>query len=116
MIVSTLRRYVLGFNVLTVTRDQILAFLDTRPEVQNWYTILPGQVYVISDRSASELAYLLRQRFAGELFTVAEIANIDGAMPPEVWDFLSNPRPSGLWAGTGTQFPGAPPLPPDILR
>jgi hypothetical protein len=55
----------------------------------------------------------LRQQFSGQLFSVAEIANIDGAMPTELWNFLNNPQPSALRAGR--EITGYPPLPPDIM-
>lgn len=111
MIVQRPQRYVLGFNMFTLARDELLAFLDTRTEVLNWYTILPSEVYMISHQSASELALLLRERFPGQFFSVAEIANIDGAMPIELWQFLNDPKPSSLRAGGGLRSISMPPLP-----
>jgi hypothetical protein len=112
MLISTLKCFQLSYNPIELKIDYILTFLDTRQEVLNWYTLLPGQVFLISNRSAAQLAHLFRARFSNQFFTVSEIANIDGAMPKAVWDFLNDPRPSILRSPQVLTLPQTAPIPP----
>jgi hypothetical protein len=95
------RCFVLNFNPLSLSRQLLLDFLDTQPDVANWLTAnaLPGQVIVVSERSSSEVAALIRTRFSGESFTVSSVSEIDGWINQGYWDFVNAPKSSGRWDG-----------------
>ncbi len=95
------RCFVLNFNPLSLSRQLLLDFLDTQPDVANWLTAnaLPGQVVVVSERSCSEVAALIRTRFSGESFTVSSVSEIDGWINQGYWDFVNAPKSSGRWDG-----------------
>ena len=95
-----LKPYLVAFNDAQITRQALLDFLDTRPEVKNWFAFMPAAIFVISDRSARQLAEAIRSGFPGKNFVVSEVpagAN-DGWLGKDVWDFINNPRSSGRWA------------------
>ncbi len=93
--------FVLNFNPISLGRQLLLDFLDTQPNVVNWRTsnALRGQIVVVSERSCSEIAALIRTRFSGESFTISAVSRIDGWMEQEYWDFVNAPRSSGRWDG-----------------
>jgi hypothetical protein len=94
MIVNAgLKVFLLGFNHFGIARDAVTAFLDSRSEVHNWYTILPGQIFVVSRNSASEIADLLRKKFPDQFIFVGEIQpeKADGWLPKEAWTFITTP-------------------------
>ena len=91
-----LRSYLLTFMV---PRDFILEFLDTRPEVLNWYAVFPGSVLIVSRSDLAAITGLIHVSHPWLLFLVTEVdpRSINGFMNPEVWDFINNPKPSGRW-------------------
>jgi hypothetical protein len=93
------RCYVVNFNPFSLSRQSLLDFLDTQPDVVNWLTAnaLPGQVIVVSERSCSEVAALIRTRFSGESCTVSTVSEIDGWMNQQYWDLVNAPKSSGRW-------------------
>jgi len=94
-----LKAFLLVFDAWFSPRQPILDFLNTRPEVKNWFAFLPAAIFIISDRSAHELSAVFRQHFLGRLFVVTEIpagAN-NGWLNKNAWDFINNPKPSGRW-------------------
>ncbi len=83
------RCFLAAFNP-ALPRKLVTAYLDDRSEIQNWYSLLPGQIFIASDRSAQELGELLRGRFPRELLLVTQInpSDCNGWLPEEVWDFI----------------------------
>lgn len=94
-----LRPFLLIFDIAHGPRQQIVDYLDTRPEVKNWFAFLPTAILVISDRNASDLAKIFREKFPARLFMVSEVqgTTTDGWQNQNVWDFLNNPKSSGRW-------------------
>ena len=94
-----MRPFLLAFNDSVVARQVVLDFLDTRPEVLNWYTALQGGVFIISDANAQTLAALVRQAFPYLFFVITELVRgyNDGALPRAAWDFINDPKSSGRW-------------------
>jgi hypothetical protein len=95
------RCFVVNFNPFSLSRQALLDFLDTQPDVLNWlfsYS-LHGQVLLVAERSCSEIASLLRARFPAEFFTVSTISEMDGKMSQVYWDFVNAPKSSGHWDG-----------------
>jgi hypothetical protein len=94
-----LKPFLVVFNSTSLSRQSLLAHLDTRSEIKNWMAFLPSAVAVISDRTAQEVAACIRIGFANQNFVVTEIpfgAN-DGWLTKNVWEFINNPRSSGRW-------------------
>ena len=95
-----LKPFLVAFNDAQITRQSLLDFLDTRPEVKNWFAFMPSAIFVVSDRTAQQLAEVIRAGLPGKNFLITEVprgAN-DGWMGANVWDFINNPRSSGRWA------------------
>ena len=94
-----MRAFLLNFNDSIISRPIMLNFLDTRPEVLNWYAPLQGGVFIISNASSQTLAALVRQSFPSLYFVVAELPRgyNDGTLPPAAWNFINNPTSSGRW-------------------
>lgn len=91
--------YLFSFNCLAMPRQQVLDFLDTLPQVLNWYAVLAESIIVISEHNAAELRELIRNRYPYTFFIITEIprGNNDGLLPKAAWDFINNPRSSGRW-------------------
>ena len=81
--------FVVGFNLLGLDQQELTAFLESRPEVQNWRSAVPGQLFVIGSGTARDLASLIRNRFVGEFFFVAPIKPwyCNGCLPRESMEF-----------------------------
>ena len=94
-----MRAFLLSFNDAIVPRQVVLNFLDTRPEVLNWYAPLQGGVFIISNLNAQGLAELIRQAFPNLYFVIAELPRgyNDGMLPSAAWQFINDPKSSGRW-------------------
>lgn len=81
------------------TADALVRFIDTRPEFLNWYSFANAGLFVVSEKSAQELAVILHEQFPGALFLIAQIdARLAGGwLPQKAWEFISTPRSSGRW-------------------
>jgi hypothetical protein len=92
--------FLLGFNP-AIPREVITRYLDSRPEIQNWYSIFPGQIFIASDRPPRELSELIRGAFPSPLFILTHVDRNDcgGWLPEDAWDFIKQAdRPPGLTA------------------
>ena len=109
MLISTLKAFLLVFHS-GVPRQTITDYLDTRPEVLDWLSPFPNAVFIVSRGNVRELQQVIHQQFSTLFFCLAEVGaqNADGWLPPNVWDFVNNPKSSGKW-----DLP--PPLPPSSL-
>lgn len=108
-----LSSFLLVFDASTVSRDAVTAYLNARLEVKNWQYYFPGTIIVTSDRSTDELAMMIHTAFPMLLFFVTKIAptEIQGWLPPAVWDFMNNPKANIQQLGMPQILPpfGAPP-------
>lgn len=88
--------YLLTFNGL---RDPVQRFLDTRPEVLNWFSVLSNGILIVSRSDATVLSTLIHNQFPSLWFilTHAIPSETNGWMNPQAWDFINNPRSSGRW-------------------
>lgn len=95
--------YVPGMRVFTlshmVDNGFLTAFLDTRPEVLNWYAVLPGMILVVSRSDLIALTGVIHAVFPWLRFLLCEISSetANGYMSREVWEFVNTPRSSGRW-------------------
>lgn len=96
--------YLISFTSQTdkLKRTDIQAFFDARPEVLNWFGIMPEAILVATNGSDSEIARLLIERFGFDItfiITKTEPNLTQGFINNEVWEFINNPKPSGSSAG-----------------
>jgi hypothetical protein len=91
--------YLLTFSTAGFSRQALLDFLDTRPEVLNWYAFAESGVFVISEKTPHELSAIIHGGFPWVLFVVTHVpaSNNNGWLPKAAWDFINNPRSSGRW-------------------
>ena len=93
---SPLNVYVLSHMV---EQRFILDFLNTRPEVLNWYSLPPATVFVVSRSDLTALTGLVHATYPWFNFTLAQIdgSRINGFINAQVWDFINTPKSSGKW-------------------
>jgi len=91
-----------------VKRADIQSFFDTRPEILNWFGIMPEAILVTTNSSDAEITRLLIERFGYDItfiITKTEPNRTQGFINNEVWEFINNPTPSspstGLLGGRG---------------
>lgn len=94
-----MRAFLLSFNDSVVARKTMLDFLDTRPEVVNWYAPLQGAVFIISNSDARGLGVLIHAAYPILYFVIAELPRgyNDGFLPAAAWQFINDPKSSGRW-------------------
>ena len=77
----------------------MLAYLDTRSEVLNWYTPFSGTVIIVSNYLPNYLTNLISTKFPLHQFLITEAnaSAMDGRLPNTAWKFLQTPHSSGRW-------------------
>ncbi len=77
--------------------SNITPFLDTRPEIKNWMTINLC-IIITSNLACKELSEIIHHGLPNMQFILTELdpGKTYGWMIPHVWDFVNNPKPSGL--------------------
>ncbi len=95
-----LKAFVVVFSDAQINRQALLDFLDTRPEVKNWFAFLPGAVFVVSDKTATQVTEIIRMGFPEKSLFVSEVSRgtNDGWLGRNVWDFINTPNSSGRWS------------------
>lgn len=73
-------------------REAVKSILNSIPAVQNWRYDLPNTFYIVSDKTANELATLIMAKRPNKRFIIAEISkgNRQGWLPKDTWNFLNN--------------------------
>lgn len=91
--------FLLVIDISSITRQEVLNFLDTRPEVLNWYAVFSNSIIVVSNTNALMLQNIIAANFKNTFFLISQInsTTTGGWMNKEVWDFISNPHSSGRW-------------------
>lgn len=86
--------------LLTIAGDRqpYLDALNANPMVRNWFAFLPTAIAVVSLSDLASFSHYLQQLFPNDLFIVVSVPHgqSGGLLPPEVWDFINNPRDSGM--------------------
>jgi hypothetical protein len=106
-----MRPFLLVWNSaqIEVFQGTLLAFLDTRREIRNYYVPFLGAVLLIADHAQSPLSLsnLIHDRFPTLLLTVlpADQWATQGWMPRPFWDLVHNPKSSGRWDLANTPPP-----------
>ncbi|MBL4798971.1 MAG: hypothetical protein JKY50_16270 [Oleispira sp.] len=81
----------------TVSRESIQKYFDIRPEILNWFGVMPQAILVATECSDSIVSSLLVEHFGqGIIFliTSADQYKTQGYINKEVWEFINNPKPS----------------------
>lgn len=84
-----MRSYLLVHSITLGTKAEVKACLDSIPDLQ-WRTDMIRSFYLLSEKSAKELAELIR-RYLGDKgrFVITEISpNRSGWLPRASWDFI----------------------------
>ena len=82
-----------------IERDAVLGFLNTRPEVVNWFTYTSNAVLVASRSDLTALTGIIHVEAPGLFFLLVEVDPLraNGFQTQQIWDFINNPQPSGRW-------------------
>lgn len=94
-----MKAYLFLFNDLMGSQKSVQAFLDTKKEILNWYSILPHSLILVSKHDAKELSTIIHTVFPNQFFLVSEISGLtsNGWLQEKDWDFINNPKSSGRW-------------------
>ena len=97
--------FMLGFNALSLSATRLSDCLDKQSEVSDFYSILPGQIFVVSTLDSVGLRELIDGAFPGELFVVIEFdpRDADGRLPQEAWDVVNQPLGASDYASVSTE-------------
>lgn len=88
-----LKPYLFAYNNSGSTKSELLNYIDTIPEIVNWYDALPHTIFLISDKDSNWLSEKIRIKFKEKLFIITEIkVNHNGLLYEDVWDFINNPK------------------------
>ena len=92
----TRRAYLLIYSSGVGVREDVCDFIDSQPEILNWWYDIPHAFYLISDSDADEIAELILEFTGGDgRFLITEIAeNSQGWMQRGAWQFLSEKVPA----------------------
>ncbi len=95
-----MRPFLLVWNAaqLDIMQDQLLAYLDTRNEIRNYFAPFPGTVLLIAEQTQtpSSLSHLIHNRYLEMTFAVlpADQWSTNGWMPKMFWDLMREPKES----------------------
>lgn len=94
-----MKPFLLIFNPHEGSRQEILDYLDTRPEVLNWHAFMSASIFIISEKSVHELNTEIRTRFPTRSLFITELpAGLNtGWLTSAAWKFINNPKSSGKW-------------------
>lgn len=89
-----MKAFVLAFYDPQLEERAMVGFLDNRPEILNWLTLLPNTVFITSNRTVRTLAKIISNRFPETFFIILEYESwkADGGLTEEAWEFLNNPK------------------------
>ena len=85
--------FLIVFDATKLSREALQQFVDTRPEILNWYAMLPNLLLITSHANAATLSQTIRTAYPGIFFVLAEVhrTTTDGWMPQLFWTHLITP-------------------------
>jgi hypothetical protein len=91
--------YLISFSSInnSVDRVSIQKYFNARPEILNWFGVMPQAILVATECSDSIVSSLLVEKFGQGitfLITKTDQNNTKGFINNEVWEFINNPKPS----------------------
>ena len=88
--------YLIIFNDRLGSREEVIEFLDSAPEVTYWYSCMPMCLFFTSTLTAAQMARRVRKRFgsdAGQRFLVSEVhEDRQGWLPKKAWHLFRHPN------------------------
>lgn len=87
--------YLVIFDDELGTRTQVQEFLDSLPEVKDWYACIPHCVFFTSTATAGGIAEDIQERFgkgAGRFMVVEVHSDRQGWLPKRAWKMFRNPE------------------------
>src|SRR5688500_14972692 len=86
--------YILVYDEECGTYEDVRNFLNTRPEVLNWYRCLPHSFIIVSNKTATELKNMFKL-FASKKgrFLIADLdTDRNGWLPSKAWELINEPK------------------------
>jgi hypothetical protein len=85
--------FLLVLNGIRFDHEEVRRFLDSRKEVLNWATCLPGVYFIVSDNSVEELGAMCRELVDDQsMFILLSTKTKKAAvLPLQIIDFIRNP-------------------------
>jgi hypothetical protein len=86
--------YLLVFDDAAGTMNAVRSFIDSRPEILNWYTCMPNTFFMVSELPAADLTKLFREftKDQGRFIIVDLATDRNGWLPSKAWEFIRNPK------------------------
>ena len=86
--------YILVFDDKLGTRQEIQNYLDTRPEILNWFACMTNAIFIVSDQTATSLQQIVSQFNKNDAYFVILDVKTDknGWLPKAAWNFMNNPK------------------------
>jgi hypothetical protein len=86
---------------LNVMQAQLTSYLDSHPEIKNYYAPFLGTILLVADHSQtpSKLSWIIHNRFPTLMFSICPVDQwgANGWMPQLFWDLIREPKSSGRW-------------------
>ena len=89
--------YILVFDDGMGTRQQIQAYLNSRPEILNWYACMSNAIFIVSEETATTLQKIISEfNTNGANFIVLDLkTDRNGWLPSRAWEFMKAPKGVG---------------------
>lgn len=85
------KAYILVYSDKLGTREEVKNCMDNIPEVITWRYDMPNSFYIISEKSAGEIAEAIHDFTGKTRFLVTEItSNRQGWLPDDTWYLINN--------------------------
>ena len=85
------------FNSKAGTHDDAQAFIDARPEIIYWYTVIPNTFFLVSEETAGTLSKMF-QTFTqkqGRFIILDTATDRAGWLPEKAWKLMAEPSSLG---------------------
>lgn len=84
------KAYIFVYSNNLGTRESIKNTIDSMKEIIDWRYDLPNSFYLISEKSATDLANQIRAILGDKRFIITEISsNKQGWLQPTTWHFIN---------------------------
>jgi hypothetical protein len=92
---TALWTYLLVYNDEFGTLEEVRAFINSRPEIVNWFYCMPNSYFLVSGLTATYLAEVFRRHSGGKgrFILVDTATDRDGWLPQQAWDLMMKPQP-----------------------
>jgi len=86
--------YLAVFDDTRLTRNQFVEAINRVSAVEDWLSFMPSAACLISPLSATELTGAIQAQNANIrlMITQIDLANMNGRLEREVWEFIHKPR------------------------